>query len=348
MNHENFILCRICTESSPDIVLNCEHSFCSPCLQTYIQSKIFEAEFYSINCPECKSYINDAKIQKILPSEDYVRFCEIKQKYFLKSHSKFRYCPKLNCKGFDISTRDKKLKCVLCDFNFCFNCLNEMNKDVCVVCLLKKKDKVNCRFWVWRCFSNVKRCPGCKYLTMRDGGCRHMTCQKCKLEWCWVCGGRYSFHSYFRCFVGGKYYDYNWVFLLYGLIAPFSMFFTFFIYMRYRIINDDLSLSYLSISGIIYVLSFILSPIISLFYFPFLLTKKAFKKVKKLNSYSGHWERFSYFISFFIYVFTVIGLVIAYIFLSIFLPPGCVVLMIVKVIHSITKKIRNSYHRVNI
>ncbi|KAL3496226.1 hypothetical protein BJX62DRAFT_135675 [Aspergillus germanicus] len=34
-----------------------------------------------------------------------------------------------------------------------------------------------------------KVCPGrgCSYRVYRDGGCRHITCTRCKQEWCWEC-----------------------------------------------------------------------------------------------------------------------------------------------------------------
>jgi hypothetical protein len=34
---------------------------------------------------------------------------------------------------------------------------------------------------------NIKRCPKCKLLTSRDGGCFHMNCTNCGVHWCWEC-----------------------------------------------------------------------------------------------------------------------------------------------------------------
>jgi len=34
----------------------------------------------------------------------------------------------------------------------------------------------------------LKNCPGCQFPTDKNGGCNHMTCQKCHCDWCWICG----------------------------------------------------------------------------------------------------------------------------------------------------------------
>jgi hypothetical protein len=49
----------------------------------------------------------------------------------------------------------------------------------------------------------AKRCPSCRVVTERDGGCSHMRCKICSFEWCWFCEqkytGRYTFASKCPC-----------------------------------------------------------------------------------------------------------------------------------------------------
>ncbi len=33
-----------------------------------------------------------------------------------------------------------------------------------------------------------RECPGCKTVTRKSDGCNHMTCEKCKVHWCYCCG----------------------------------------------------------------------------------------------------------------------------------------------------------------
>lgn len=35
---------------------------------------------------------------------------------------------------------------------------------------------------------DARPCPTCGILTLREGGCVHMSCRRCKANWCWECG----------------------------------------------------------------------------------------------------------------------------------------------------------------
>jgi hypothetical protein len=38
--------------------------------------------------------------------------------------------------------------------------------------------------------NKVRYCPKCGHGVEKIEGCNHMTCYKCNVEWCWVCGTR--------------------------------------------------------------------------------------------------------------------------------------------------------------
>ena len=42
---------------------------------------------------------------------------------------------------------------------------------------------------------NTKNCPKCKVRIEKNMGCMHMTCKKCKYEFCWLCMGDYKKHK---------------------------------------------------------------------------------------------------------------------------------------------------------
>ncbi|KAJ8454835.1 hypothetical protein ONZ51_g12797 [Trametes cubensis] len=49
--------------------------------------------------------------------------------------------------------------------------------------------------------SNTKECSKCQSTIEKNGGCNHMTCKKCKYEFCWVCMGPWTEHgtSWYSC-----------------------------------------------------------------------------------------------------------------------------------------------------
>ena len=49
--------------------------------------------------------------------------------------------------------------------------------------------------------ANTKECPKCNSTIEKNGGCNHMTCRKCKHEFCWMCMGLWSEHgtSWYNC-----------------------------------------------------------------------------------------------------------------------------------------------------
>lgn len=48
----------------------------------------------------------------------------------------------------------------------------------------------------------VRKCPGCKSPIEKSDGCNHMTCKKCRFEFCWLCEKKYTKHHYryYNCF----------------------------------------------------------------------------------------------------------------------------------------------------
>ena len=69
---------------------------------------------------------------------------------------------------------------------------------------------------------NIKPCPKCKIKTWKYDGCNHITCQKCRYEWCWVCFGKYRgcgghYGGIFNC-PGGQFGSTNTCFTVFKLI----------------------------------------------------------------------------------------------------------------------------------
>ncbi|KAF5346316.1 hypothetical protein D9758_011530 [Tetrapyrgos nigripes] len=83
------------------------------------------------------------------------------------------------------------------EHKFCFGCTVESDHRpvVCGVAkmwLKKCEDDSETANWIK---SNTKECSQCQSTIEKNGGCNHMTCKKCKHEFCWVCMGPWSEHG---------------------------------------------------------------------------------------------------------------------------------------------------------
>ncbi|KAL0957075.1 hypothetical protein HGRIS_003172 [Hohenbuehelia grisea] len=83
------------------------------------------------------------------------------------------------------------------EHTFCFGCPIESDHrpvvcNVAKMWLKKCHDDSETANWIK---TNTKECSQCQSTIEKNGGCNHMTCKKCKYEFCWVCMGPWSEHG---------------------------------------------------------------------------------------------------------------------------------------------------------
>ena len=184
--------CSICQISSSTYLIfieTCDHLFCRPCIYEYLKIRIEESQVLTMPCPydQCNSQILDSEIGKIVSSELYNKFLRFKKVEELNKEPFLRWCPKPDCEGYDKgSLKINKLQCNICKHKYCFYCGDPWHRwRKCKFSEDKEMDK-------WAKENGIKYCPNCKRKVEKLAGCEHLTCPKCKYEWCWVCGGRYT------------------------------------------------------------------------------------------------------------------------------------------------------------
>jgi ariadne-1 len=108
----------------------------------------------------------------------------------------------------ECGVKDKELPRIVptvqcdCGHFFCFGCsLNDHQPAPCSLVkkwLKKCEDDSETANWI---SANTKECPKCHSTIEKNGGCNHMTCRKCRHEFCWMCMGVWSEHgtSWYNC-----------------------------------------------------------------------------------------------------------------------------------------------------
>ncbi|KAL1852639.1 hypothetical protein Plec18167_007733 [Paecilomyces lecythidis] len=208
-------MCEICCEDGDDLetyAMRCGHRFCVDCYRHYLTQKIKEeGEAARIECPQDNCHrIVDSKSLAFLVTEDLKdRYQTLLTRTYVDDKENLKWCPAPNCEyAVDCPVKSRDLNKIVptvhcaCKHSFCFGCtLNDHQPPPCslVKMWLKKcEDDSETANWI---SANTKECPRCHSTIEKNGGCNHMTCRKCRHEFCWMCMGLWSEHgtSWYNC-----------------------------------------------------------------------------------------------------------------------------------------------------
>jgi len=103
----------------------------------------------------------------------------------------FRYrictCYRPQCQANNIYLKGSAaVKCISCNVaEFCLKCGSSSHIGDC-----DGTDEATEEF----VRNSTKLCPNprCRFISVRDGGCKHLKCTQCRTDWCWLCGDAYG------------------------------------------------------------------------------------------------------------------------------------------------------------
>jgi ariadne-1 len=200
--------CEICgdsLDSNNSCTLECLHVFCRDCLSRYLEVQVNEGKSLDITCMafKCKGRVPDNLIRKFTSAEIYAKYTAFVSKSFVEDNPNIKWCPRAGC-GNAVKSDVKSISEAQCScgFKFCFKCNGEAHApgtcNMMKEWLKKCQDDSETSNWI---SVNTKDCPKCNSAIEKNGGCNHMTCRKCKHEFCWICMGNWSGHAACNKFV---------------------------------------------------------------------------------------------------------------------------------------------------
>ena len=80
----------------------------------------------------------------------------------------------------------KHIMCSECGFDMCYSCQTPWHPGLSCAQYNSQRDPSYSRTQVWLA-RHTKPCPGCGVQLLKGEGCFHMTCSKCRFEFCWEC-----------------------------------------------------------------------------------------------------------------------------------------------------------------
>lgn len=160
-----------------------------------------------ISCAEsgCDIIVDDETISHMIKDERVRnKYNQLMTKSFVASNRFLRWCPAPDClNAVKVNSMEFfPIECS-CGHVFCFNCGEKWHEPArCVImkswtkrCSGESAEKIDCETANW-ILSYTKECPKCKASIEKNGGCNHMTCRKCRFEFCWMCLQDWAKHGY--------------------------------------------------------------------------------------------------------------------------------------------------------
>ncbi|KAF8757059.1 Lysyl-trna synthetase [Rhizoctonia solani] len=187
-------MCPVCCDDEPAEVLSldCGHEFCSECWTQYLEGKIRGEGEVQLACmaEKCKVLVPDAFVFDRVSPVTKERFREGLVRQYVASIPKLRFCPHPSC-VYTVQCSAAASRAALDTIVPTVKCGRNIHSAL-ALWLKKCQDDSETANWIK---SNTKECTKCQSTIEKNGGCNHMTCKKCKAEFCWVCMGPWSEHG---------------------------------------------------------------------------------------------------------------------------------------------------------
>jgi RNA recognition motif-containing protein len=181
--------------------LDCGHAYCHGCLNHFLLSASDTKQF-PLSCMGdegmCGIPIPIPVIQRFLLPSQVKHLLEVSFLHYLDRHpGKFRYCATPGCPeiySLESGSRDGIFRCRSCFVSVCVPCEEDHDGFSCEEWRRHQDLETQERLlegWA-EGSKDVKKCPKCKILIEKNGGCNHMTCPKCDAHICWRCMGVFT------------------------------------------------------------------------------------------------------------------------------------------------------------
>ncbi|KAL7721354.1 RBR-type E3 ubiquitin transferase [Entamoeba marina] len=177
--------CDVCYEEVDELIsLSCGHGFCKNCWKDHV-----------VECLNGPNAIDSLCMASGCKCK--IHFELVKKKEYVENQGNV-FCPNPLCgRAIVILTSERPTDNIfcLCGQRFCFHCLSEYHSPATCTQVsdwnsLSTKDDENSYLLL-----TAKACYHCGLLCERTTGCNHMTCPKCKGQWCWMCRGDWATHG---------------------------------------------------------------------------------------------------------------------------------------------------------
>ena len=196
--------------------LACGHAYCNGCLHHFLLT-VSDTKQFPLSCigdeGKCNLPIPLPVIRRFLLPVQFKHLLEVSfREHLARNPEKFRYCNTPDCPEIYSLESDSGggiFKCPSCFVSVCASCGDDHDGFSCEELKIHRDQEISLAGWA-ESNKDVRRCPKCKIMIEKNGGCNHMTCPECKVHICWRCmavgATSDELYSHLRSVHGG-YYD---------------------------------------------------------------------------------------------------------------------------------------------
>lgn len=190
------------------LALNCGHWFCHECWRQHLESEINAGrKCVFATCPGMKCRKDHfhkfgCACNEMVPRQVFQRLVSsapLTAKYdgwmldnFVEGQRHIKWCPNPKCElALHCTTNSGALAVTCrCGTSSCFGCGKEAHTPApCdLVAKWKQREVSDDATQIWL-DARTKECPKCKVRIEKNRACNHMTCAKCRHDFCWLCKG---------------------------------------------------------------------------------------------------------------------------------------------------------------
>ena len=180
-------MCDLCYNSYPEedfYSLSCGHAFCKQDTEEYLQIGINTGKVLNISCMQggCDQEFKEKNVEDCVDNDLFIKYKQFLRNIMVDLDPNLRWCPSKSCTGVvkkPLNKNQTEGTCEDCNAKLCFSCSQKAHPGR--GCGESEEQKL---FDQWKRESGAVDCPKCTITVYKYEGCNHMTCSKCRYEFC--------------------------------------------------------------------------------------------------------------------------------------------------------------------
>ena len=148
----------------------------------------------------CSQMFESDDVRKFGSKDIYEKYLQFKMNIDVDLNPALKWCPRPNCMNYvEKRSRFQKTVVCACGTSVCLKCGEVAHPG-------NKCGAVDEEFIEWKQKNNCKFCPRCGIASYKFDGCNHMTCSKCKYQYCWICLQHYQNSNHWRAAMSNDFF----------------------------------------------------------------------------------------------------------------------------------------------